>query len=95
MHRISKGMSDAILDLCTRDKTKELIEQLQRDVDEFAERGLRSLAVAIEDVPRGDVEGKGNGFKLIGLLSIYDPPREDTKDTIDRATKLGKDIFLS
>ena len=86
-------MSHVILDLCIRDKTKELIEQLENDVDEFAERGLRSLAVAIEDVPSGDGDGEGNGFKLIGLLPIYDPPREDTKETIDRAIELGKDIF--
>ena len=79
-------MSLKILELCSRDKTPELIQQVEKDVDEFAERGLRSLAVAIEDVPDGSVEGKGNGFKLIGLLPIYDPPRSDTKETIDRAT---------
>jgi H+-transporting ATPase len=85
-------MSHKILDLCTRDKTQELIEQLHKDVDEFAERGLRSLAVAIEDVPSRDVDGQGNGLKLIGLLPIYDPPRSDTKETIDRAIELGKEI---
>ena len=78
-------MSHAILDLCTRDKTKEQIQQLNTDVNEFAERGLRALAVAIEDV----VNDKGNGFKLVGLLPIYDPPRDDTKQTIERALQLG------
>ncbi|CAF1026525.1 unnamed protein product [Adineta ricciae] len=89
VHRISKGMPRIIAELCTRDNTSELIQQLQLDVDEFAERGLRSLAVAIEDVPSGTVNGKGNGFKLIGLLPIYDPPRSDTKETIARAIELG------
>jgi len=86
-------MSHAILDLCTRDKTDEQIKQLDADVDEFAERGLRALAVAIEDVPNGQTDDKGNGFKLIGLLPIYDPPRADTKETIERALQLGKHIF--
>ena len=94
VHRISKGMSHAILDLCTRDKTNEQIQQLNTDVDEFATRGLRALAVAIEDVPGGEVEGQGNGFKLVGLLPIYDPPRSDTKETIDRAIELGKILFF-
>lgn len=93
MHRISKGMSHAILDLCTRDKTNEQIRQLNADVDEFAQRGLRALAVAIEDVPSGGVEDPGNGFKLVGLLPIYDPPRSDTKETIERAIELGLFLF--
>jgi H+-transporting ATPase len=84
-------MSHAILDLCTRNKTDEQVRLLNADVDEFAQRGLRALAVAIEDVPNGEVEGQGNGFALVGLLPIYDPPRSDTKETIDRALELGKE----
>lgn len=90
VHRISKGMSHTILALCKRDKTSEQERLLNADVDEFASRGLRALAVAIEDVPDGKADGEGNGFKLIGLLPIYDPPREDTKETIERAIELGK-----
>ena len=83
-------MSPVILKLCTRDKTDEQTKQLQNDVDELARRGLRALAVAIEDLPNGQTDGKGNGFKLIGLLPINDPPRADTKQTIERALELGK-----
>jgi H+-transporting ATPase len=86
-------MSHAILDLCTRDKTNDQVKQLNADVDEFAQRGLRALAIAVEDVPGGQVDGQGNGFKLVGLLPIYDPPRSDTKETIDRALALGKNSF--
>jgi len=94
VHRISKGMSHAILDLCTRNKTDEQIRQLNADVDEFAQRGLRALAVAIEDVPSGGVEDAGNGFELVGLLPIYDPPRSDTKETIERAIELGVKVKM-
>lgn len=89
VHRCTKGMSHAILDLCKRDKTNDQVKQLNDDVDEFARRGLRALAIAIEDVPSGRADGEGNGFKLIGLLPIYDPPRSDTKETIERAIELG------
>ena len=90
VHRVSKGMASVILDLCTRDKTNEQTNQLNKDVDEFAKRGLRALAVAMEDVSND----KGNGFKLIGLLPILDPPREDTKQTIDRALELGVKVKM-
>jgi len=83
-------MPNIILELCTRDKTDEQIKQLNQDVDEFAQRGLRALAVAIEDVQNEH----GNGFKLIGLLPIYDPPREDTKETIQHALELGVQVKM-
>lgn len=59
LFRATKGMSHFILDLCTRDKTEAQIRLLNDDADEFARRGLRSLAVA-----------KGTGFRLIGPSMI-------------------------
>ncbi|KAK5815787.1 hypothetical protein F5H01DRAFT_342983 [Linnemannia elongata] len=94
VHRVSKGMSSIILDLCTRDKTDAQIAQMHADVDEFARRGLRALAVAIEEVPEGLKDSPGTGFTLIGLLPIYDPPRHDTKETIDRAQALGVKVKM-
>ncbi|KAM3578707.1 hypothetical protein VKS41_008907 [Umbelopsis sp. WA50703] len=83
-----------ILDLCTRDKTEEQVKSLEYDVDEYARRGLRALAVAVDEVPSGNVEDEGKGFRLIGLLPIYDPPRSDTKETIDRAIELGVQVKI-
>ncbi|KAI8576066.1 hypothetical protein K450DRAFT_258733 [Umbelopsis ramanniana AG] len=94
VRRVTKGMSHTILDLCTRDKTEEQIKALNDDVDEYARRGLRALAVAIDEVPTGGVEDEGRGFKLVGLLPIYDPPRSDTKETIDRAIALGVSVKM-
>ncbi|KAG0376904.1 plasma membrane H+-ATPase, partial [Mortierella sp. AD032] len=94
VHRVSKGMSSIILDLCTRGKTEAQIAQMHADVDEFAFRGLRALAVAIEEVPEGLKDSPGTGFTLIGLLPIYDPPRHDTKETIDRAQALGVKVKM-
>ncbi|CAF0837188.1 unnamed protein product [Didymodactylos carnosus] len=94
VHRVTKGMSHFILDLCTRDKDAAQIKQLNDDVDEFARRGLRALAVAIDQVPSGTADGEGLGFKLIGLLPIYDPPRSDTKETIERAIELGVKVKM-
>ena len=82
MRRVTKGMTGIIIELCTRNKTAELENQLELDVEEFARRGLRALAIAFEEVPSNNKEAEGDGFELIGLMSIFDPPREDTKQTI-------------
>ncbi|KAL9931205.1 hypothetical protein V8E36_009932 [Tilletia maclaganii] len=94
MYRVTKGMSPVILKLCTRNKTDALSRRLEDDVEEFAARGLRALAVAFEEVPSGDKDGEGLGFELIGLLSIFDPPRSDTKATLDAAQGLGVSVKM-
>ncbi|KAI8069618.1 hypothetical protein BC940DRAFT_236689 [Gongronella butleri] len=94
LYKATKGMSHFILDLCTYNKTEDTIKALNDDVDEFARRGLRSLAVAIDEIPSGNPDDEGKGFELIGLLPIYDPPRSDTKETIDRAIALGVQVKM-
>ncbi|GAA5993451.1 hypothetical protein JCM10908_002196 [Rhodotorula pacifica] len=94
MRRATKGMTGIIIELCSRNKTAEVEDQLEKDVEEFAARGLRALAVAVEDVPSGNKDDQGNGFELIGLLAIFDPPRDDTKQTIDEAQALGVKVKM-
>jgi H+-transporting ATPase len=72
----------------------ELEDQLEADVEEFARRGLRALAVAYEDVLGNEKDSQGSGFELVGLLSIFDPPRSDTKKTIDDAMALGVKVKM-
>ncbi|KPV72813.1 uncharacterized protein RHOBADRAFT_46404 [Rhodotorula graminis WP1] len=94
MKRATKGMTGIIIELCSRNKTAEVEDQLEKDVEEFAARGLRALAVAVEDVPSGNKDEPGNGFELVGLLAIFDPPRDDTKQTIDEAQALGVKVKM-
>lgn len=94
LKRVTKGMTGIIIELCTRNKTEDLENRLEADVEEFASRGLRALAVAYEEVDGDDHEAEGNGFELIGLLSIFDPPRDDTKQTIDDAMALGVKVKM-
>ncbi|KAF8524342.1 plasma-membrane proton-e [Hysterangium stoloniferum] len=94
LKRVTKGMTGIIIELCSRNKTEEIENRLEADVEEFATRGLRALAVAYEELEGDDYEAEGNGFELIGLLAIYDPPREDTKQTIDDALALGVKVKM-
>jgi H+-transporting ATPase len=94
LKRVTKGMTGIIIELCTRNKTDDLEDRLEADVEEFATRGLRALAVAYEELDGDDPEAEGNGFELIGLLAIFDPPREDTKQTIEDALALGVKVKM-
>ncbi|KAH9478259.1 ATPase 6, plasma membrane-type [Psilocybe cubensis] len=94
LKRVTKGMTGIIIELCSRNKTEEIENRLEKDVEEYAARGLRALAVAYEEVDGDDFEAEGNGFELIGLLAIYDPPRDDTKQTIDDALALGVKVKM-
>lgn len=94
LKRVTKGMTGIIIELCTRNKTDELENRLEADVEEFASRGLRALAIAYEELEDEDHEAEGNGFELIGLLAIFDPPREDTKQTIDDALAFGVKVKM-
>ena len=94
LKRVTKGMTGIIIELCTRNKTEEVENKLEADVEEYATRGLRALAVAYEELDGDDPEAEGNGFELIGLLAIFDPPRDDTKQTIDDAIALGVKVKM-
>ncbi|RKP27234.1 plasma membrane H+-ATPase, pumps protons out of the cell [Syncephalis pseudoplumigaleata] len=53
---------------------------------EFASRGYRSLGVASK---RND-----DPWRILGIISLYDPPRHDTKETIRKARELGLRIKM-
>lgn len=63
-------------------------------IDKFAERGLRSLAVAYQEVPEGRKESPGAPWQFIGLMPLFDPPRHDSAETIRRALNLGVSVKM-
>ena len=55
---------------------------VEKAVNEFAARGFRSLGVA-----RAEQEGK---WQFIGVLPLFDPPRDEAKETIASAARDGR-----
>ncbi|XP_052181773.1 ATPase 10, plasma membrane-type isoform X2 [Diospyros lotus] len=86
-YRASKGAPEQILNLC--EEKEEIAEKVHTIIDKFAERGLRSLGVAIQEVPEKRKESPGGPWKFCGLLPLFDPPRHDSAETIRRALNLG------
>lgn len=80
----AKGAPKAIVNLANCD---EITAQLYKEkAAEFARRGFRSLGVAYQ---------KNDGdWILLGLLSMFDPPREDTAQTIVEAQQLGVPVKM-
>ncbi|XP_071915205.1 plasma membrane ATPase 1-like isoform X1 [Coffea arabica] len=92
MHRVSKGAPEQILNLA---HNKSDIEgKIHAVIDKFAERGLRSLAVAYQEVPEGRKESLGGPWQFIGLMPLFDPPRHDSAETIKRALNLGVNVKM-
>lgn len=82
--RTAKGAPQVITAL---DENPERVQdQVNSTVDEFASRGFRSLGVA-----RSDESGK---WRMIGIIPLFDPLRDDSKETIDAARRMGVDVKM-
>ena len=76
---VTKGAPQIVLGLCTPDDAAAT--RARESVQQLAAAGYRTLGVARRD-------GQGP-WRFLGLLPLSDPPREDSADTIRRATEHG------
>ncbi len=60
-------------------------ERVEKDVYSLASRGYRTIGVAIRS------KGK---WTLVGLIPLYDPPREDAKETISDLRSMGVQVKM-
>jgi H+-transporting ATPase len=82
--KVTKGAPQAILALI---EDKESInDKLTEDVNEFAKKGHRALGVARTN--------KENKWQFAGLIALFDPPREDSAETIKTAQSMGVNVKM-
>jgi H+-transporting ATPase len=82
--QVSKGAPQAILNLI---QEREIIEKdVTISVNEFAAKGYRALGVAIS--------ADKSSWQYVGLVALYDPPREDSAETIATAQSMGMDVKM-
>jgi H+-transporting ATPase len=72
--RVTKGAPQVILAMS---KDPSIEAEVSRMVEELAAGGYRTLGVA-----RTNAAGQ---WQMLGLIPLYDPPREDTAETIQKA----------
>lgn len=80
----AKGAPKAVLNLT--ECSKETADHFKDKATEFARRGFRSLGVAYQK--------NNEPWVLLGMLSMFDPPREDTAQTIVEAQQLGVPVKM-
>jgi H+-transporting ATPase len=81
---VAKGAPQVILAMATN--AGEVKPAVEKAVSEFAARGFRSLGVA-----RADQENK---WQFVGVLPMFDPPREQAKATIASAVQMGVKVKM-
>jgi H+-transporting ATPase len=82
--RVTKGAPQVILELSAN--ASQVKPAVEKAVNEFAARGFRSLGVA-----RADAQGP---WQFLGVLPLFDPPREEAKATIANARQMGVKIKM-
>lgn len=82
--KATKGAPQVILKLAAN--AGQVTPAVDKAVNEFAARGFRSLGVA-------RAEGDGP-WQFLGVLPLFDPPREDAKTTIATARAMGVKIKM-
>ncbi len=81
---VAKGAPQVILAMSSN--VGDVKPAVEKAVNEFAGRGFRSLGVA-----RADEENK---WQFVGVLPMFDPPREQAKATIASAQQMGVKVKM-
>jgi H+-transporting ATPase len=77
--RVSKGAPQVITALCENAAGVE--QMLSEKIEQFAEKGYRSLGVAYAD--------EKGPWVFQGIIPLFDPPRDDSLETVAQAKKMG------
>jgi len=82
--KVTKGAPQIIMALCELDQ--ETLAKAQKVVNELAAKGYRTLGVARTE--------NGGSWQFLGILPLFDPPREDSAETIADARRHGIQIKM-
>ncbi|KNC83072.1 hypothetical protein SARC_04665 [Sphaeroforma arctica JP610] len=86
--KTTKGAPQIIAKLLSDTPENQKVKDMVAEkVNELATRGIRALAVA-------KTKDDSDEWIMLGILTFLDPPRPDTKETIERAMELGVDVKM-
>jgi H+-transporting ATPase len=82
--KVAKGAPQAILSLVAN--KDDIAAKIDEQVNALATKGYRPLGIAKTDAKEN--------WQYIGLIGLYDPPREDSAETIKTAQSMGAKIKM-
>ena len=82
--RVTKGAAQVILELAA--DANQVRSAVDAAVAEFAARGFRSLGVARTN--------EKHEWRFLGVLPLFDPPREDSRATLGTASQMGVKVKM-
>jgi H+-transporting ATPase len=82
--KVTKGAPQVIMELASN--ATQVRSAVEKTINEFAARGFRSLGVARTNAQ--------NQWQFLGVLPLFDPPREDSKPTIETARQMGVNVKM-
>ena len=107
IHIYTKGAPRNILDVCSKVLVDSKVEDLNEEnmtwiesrILEFANEGLRVIAVAYKKMPKNEYtkgEEVEKNLIFVGLAAMRDPPRIEVKDAVLKAKQAGiKTIIIT
>ena len=82
--KVTKGAPQVILEMCK--PAEDFAKTVNAKVNEFAGKGFRTLGVARQN--------ENGAWQFLGLLPLFDPPREDAAQTIREANEHGIQVKM-
>jgi len=101
---VTKGALTNILDICSFAETKEgtvvdiasVKNQIQTQYEAFSKQGFRTLGVACKKIALKSLVNKDEEAEmtLLGIITLFDPPKPTIVDTIAKLKKLGVSLKI-
>jgi H+-transporting ATPase len=82
---VTKGAPQVILEISSL--SEEDRKTVAKKVEEFALNGFRTIGVAYRNAQEKE-------FHFVGLIPLFDPPREDSKEAVEKARQLGIEVKM-
>ena len=82
--KVTKGAPQVIMGLSAN--ADQVRDEVDEAVHRFATRGFRSLGIARTD--------QNDQWQFLGVLPLFDPPRDDSKTTIETAQCMGSRVKM-
>ncbi|MFB6216266.1 MAG: cation-translocating P-type ATPase, partial [Candidatus Aenigmatarchaeota archaeon] len=100
--RYTKGAPEVIIDRCDRiwvdgeieEFTEDRKEEVKSAVEQFSEEALRNLAFSYKDVKEEGVGTDTAGDVFLGVVGMWDPPKEGVKEAIHTCYDAGIEVKM-